>query len=285
MVAQAPTPFDPGNWGEIVELEQIAKVRVPCLGPDTWRPLPHATYVQMFEQALDRHGFTKSDALHYCGDSRKNERIKDLPQKGRFLSLYGLEHPGLPDIDGVNFEAGLGNSYDMTIAAGAGLGERVSVCSNGLYMGAISGFKRKHTIGIDRDREGMFDHVYELLDNAVGGIIAAAEGRAARIDRFKNTECGNKSARYVIMEAAKRKVIGPAAVLRVLKHWEEPEHPEFKDRNVWSLQNAFTSNDRGQSVFTQANRMGRLDGILDDHFGLSGDFPLNSEPQMVAADF
>ena len=281
----APTRFDPGNWGELVPIEQIAKVRVPERGPDSWRPLPHGTFVEMFEQTLDRHGFSISEPVHYRAESRKNEKILDLPKFGRFLSLYGITHPGLPEISGLRWEAGLGNSYDMTMAAGAGLGERVNVCSNGLYMGATAGFKRKHTVGIDRDREGMFEHVHDLMENAVGGILAAAEGRAARIDRFQNTECGDKSARFVIMEAAKRGVIGPAAVLRVLKHWESPEHPEFSDRNVWSLQNAFTSNDRGQSLFTQGKRMGRLDAVLDDHFGFSGHCPLEDDPQFVAADF
>ena len=277
-----PTPFDPGNWGEIVPIKTIANGRVPQRGPDTWRPLPHETFVNMIEQAFDRHGFTISEPVHYRGKARENEKIKDLPEYGRFLSLYGIAHPGLPQIEGVGWEGGFGNSYDMSMAARGGLGARVRVCSNGEYMGSEWEFSRKHTVGMDRDREGIFDHVYGLVDESVGNLLLAAEGQAARIDRFQNTECGDQSARFVILEAAKRGVIGPAATLRVLKHWEAPEHPEFKDRNVWSLHNAFTSNDRGKSLFTQAKRMTRLDGIMTDHFGFSGDSPLAEE---VAADF
>jgi hypothetical protein len=62
------------------------------------------------------------------------------------------------------------------------------------------------------------------------------------------------------------RIIGAAATMRVLGHWEEPEHPEFKDRSVDSLYNAFTSNDRGRNVITQASRFGRLDNILNARF-------------------
>ena len=50
----APTPFDQKNWGERVDMNTIRKIRVPQLGPDTWRPLPHETYVDMIEQAFSR---------------------------------------------------------------------------------------------------------------------------------------------------------------------------------------------------------------------------------------
>ena len=262
-----PTPFDPGNWGEITDIKTIQRTRVPSQGPDTWRPLPHGTFVEMIEQAFSRHGFTISEPVHYRAKARGNEKIQDLPEYGRFLSLYGITHPGLPSIEGLTWEGGFGNSYDMTMAAGGGLGDRVSVCSNGMYMGATHGFKRKHTVGMDRDRAGLFEHVFELVDNAIGGLLKQAEGRERQIKRFKNTGCEDVDARYVIMEAAKRGVIGAAATMRVLKHWETPEHREFKDRNVWSLQNAFTSNDRGRNMMTQSDRFGRLDGIINDRFG------------------
>lgn len=283
-----PTPFDPGNWGEITDIKTIERTRVPSQAPETWRPLPHGSFVHMIEQAFDRHGFTISEPLHYRGKSRGNAKIMDLPEHGRFLSLYGIAHPGLPDIDGLTWEGGFGNSYDMTVAAGGGLGERVSVCSNGQYMGATLGFKRKHTVGMDRDRDGVFQHVYDLVDSAVGGLLTQAEGRANQIERFKQTGCEDTDARYVIMEAAKRNVIGAAATMRVLEHWESPEHPEFKDRNVWSLNNAFTSNDRGRNMMTQSDRFTKLDSVINDRFGflpVSGDTPDIQHVSMGADEF
>ena len=141
-------------------------------------------------------------------------------------------------------------------------------------------------MGIDRDREGQFSTVFDLVDKSVSALLPQAESELHRINVWQNTECGDLDARWVILEAAKKGVIGAAATMRVLEHWENPEHTEFKVRNVWSLENAFTSNDRGQSVMTQADRFGRLNTVLDDRFGIvtegSGARPFG---ELVAADF
>jgi len=286
LVPQAPTPFDPKNWGERVDIKTISQSRIPVQGPESWRPLPHGTYVTMIEQAFDRHGFEISDPVHYRAKSRQNEKIKDQPTYGRFLSLYGIAHPGLPDVAGLNWESGFGNSYDMSTAAGGGIGTRLQVCSNGEYMGSMFGFKRKHTVGIDREREGAFESIYSLVDNCVGRLLTSATSVAQKIEVQTVTECSDVDARWVILEAAKRGVIGAAATMRVLEHWETPEHPEFKDRNVWSLRNAFTSNDRGQSLMTQSDRFGRLGGILDERFQIGeSPNPVTDEEAFVSADF
>ena len=280
LAPSAPTPFDPKNWGERVDIQRISKIRVPQIGPDTWRPLPHDTFVSMIEQAFSRHGFELSEPLHYRAKTTKNAKIKDQGEWGRFISLYGISHPGLPSTSEMTWEAGFVNSYDMTKSASGGLGRRVSVCSNGMFMGASSQFRRKHTVGIDRDREGHFSHVYDLVDSAIRNLLPAAEAEVARIDRWRNTPCDDDDARYVAIEAAKAGVTGAAGMMRVMKHWEEPEHPEFKDRNVWSLENAFTSNDRGQSLLTQSGRMARLADIIDARFSVG-----TPNAELAGADF
>ena len=282
MAPTAPTPFDPKNWGERADMNTIRKIRVPNLGPDTWRPLPHETYVNMIEQAFSRHGFQLSEPTHYRAKTTKNAKIKDQGDWGRFISLYGIAHPGLPSTSEMTWEAGFVNSYDMTKSASGGLGRRVSVCSNGMFMGAEAQFRRKHTTGIDRHRSGQFTHVYELVDDAINNLLPAAEAEVNRIEQWKTIECTDDDARFVIMEAAKANVMGNAATMRVLEHWEKPEHPEFKERNVWSLENAFTSNDRGQSLMTQSGRMSRLTDIIDARFDVG--IP-NEEPEMAAASF
>ena len=289
MVAlQAPTPFDPKNWGERVDIKTISQSRIPARGPESWRPLPHDTFVTMIEQAFDRHGFEISEPVHYRAKSRQNVKIKDPSEFGRFLSLYGIGHPGLPDIEGLNWESGFGNSYDMSTAAGGGIGTRLQVCSNGEYMGSMFGFKRKHTVGIDREDTGRFESIYTLVDNCVGGLLTHASSVAQKIHVQTVTECSDVDARWVILEAAKRGVIGAAATMRVLEHWETPEHVEFKDRNVWSLRNSFTSNDRGQSLLTQSDRFKQLSGILDDRFGTAESaesLDSSEETVSMAADF
>lgn len=274
-----PTPFDPGNWGEIVDIKAVQRTQVPILGPSSWRPFPHADYVNMVERTLSRHGFTYTEPLHYRGRSRDCGKIKDLPEFGRFLSLWGIAHAELPAFPGGTWEAAGINSYDMSKSVQLGLGERVKVCSNGMIMGANHLFKRKHTVGIDRDRDQHFMLIQDLVNKAVSGLLGQAQRRAERVYRLMDTECGNQQARDIIIEAAKEGIIGAAQTMKVVKHWEQPEHPEFSDRNAWSLFNAFTSNDRGRNVMTQSDRFTKLEYIFDNRFFAGG------KQHMQTADF
>ena len=54
---------------------------------------------------------------------------------------------------------------------------------------------------------------------------------------------------------------------KVLGEWREPSHPEFMERNVWSLQNSFTEVFKGR-VDLLPERTARLHGLLDWEVGL-----------------
>ena len=267
-----PTPYDAGSWGQRCDISTIRRTHVPNIGPDTWRPLPHETFVGMIEQSFDRHGFTISEPLHYRSKSVTNAKIKDQGEYGRFNTSYGIAHPLLPIIDGVSWESGWHNSYDMTKSAQGTLDKRTLICLNGMTVNdSISNFRRKHTSGIDLNRDGLFEHIYDLVNNTIGSLVSIAQAEASRVDRYKHTECNDADARWVILEAAKKNVIGAAATMKVLEHFEAPEHPEFKDGSVMCLENAFTSDGRGRNIFTQRERFGKLGKIIDSRFGFDNE--------------
>ena len=279
---EAPTPFDPKGWGERCDINTIRRTRVPSIGPNTWRPLPHGTFIDMIEQAFSRHGFTVSEPLHYRAKSTQNAKIKDLGEYGRFISTWGLAHPEMPEVSGLGWEASFVNSYDMTKSAQGALGRRIQICSNGLIMGTVeSSFRRKHTSGIDANREGLFEHIYDLVNNTVGNLTSTAQAETKRMEQYRQTECSDSDARWVIMEAAKKNVIGAAATMKVLEHFERPEHPEFRDGSVMCLDNAFTSNDRGKNIMTQSDRFRKLSDIIDTRFG----FNSNVDSEELATNF
>lgn len=284
-----PTPYNPKAWGERVDDKTIQRTPIPVQGPEGWRPMPHHLYTSMIEQEFARQGFEISEPVHYRGKSRDNKKIRDLPEHGRFLTMYGISHPTLASIDGLTWEVAVLNSYDMTASLRLLLARRLMVCMNGAWFGSgeeQAGFRRKHTKGLDKDREGHFESVQALVNDSISSLASQVEGEEKRIIRWKNTECSDDDARYVAIEAAKQGVIGGAAVLRVLEHWQTPEHREFKDRNVWSLENAFTSNDRGRNLFTQGSRMSRLDGIISNRFGFTAQIvPDSMDEDYVDASF
>ena len=287
----APKPYDPKSWGERVSIGTIARVRVPVLGPKRWKPLPHDVFVRMIEQLFAARGFTLSEPVHYMSGTTKNKKIKDPAEYGKFLSMYGIAHPLLPECADLTWEAAFINSYDMTRSARGVLGERVGVCTNGMFVGDL-GFRRKHTIGIDPEDDMSFSRLHEMIDKTIESLVPKAEARVKQIEQYKNTECSDDDARWCILQAAKTgqglgpQVIQNSATLKVLKHWEEPEHPEFKDRNLWSLQNAFTSHDRGRNLMTQETRMSRLTGIFNERFNLAPVEVLGGpNDELTSADF
>jgi hypothetical protein len=53
----------------------------------------------------------------------------------------------------------------------------------------------------------------------------------------------------------------------VLEEWRRPKHPEFADRNAWSLFNAFTEVQKG-GLWRLPRRTEALHGVMDAHCGL-----------------
>mgnify|MGYP003134419127 FL=1 len=265
---KAPVPFDGGNWGEVWDRERLKDLSVPKLGPSDWRPIPHDQFVGMAENALESAGFRISDSLNYVGLSRESakKRVPDLPKYGRFLTMFGITHKDiLPDVAGISWEMALVQSCDMSIALGGLFGKRVHVCSNGMFNADYS-FRRKHTKGVDPSNMGEFTPVDDLLKNMIANVQQCAEIEVTRMAKYKETECTQDDARFLIIEAVKNGVIAKAHVLDVLEHFNNPEHVEFKEDNVWSLENAFTSFGRGRSLFDQGQKMSNLTKIIDQRF-------------------
>ncbi len=273
-IPNKPTVFDPKNWGDPLTPKQVGNIRVPVQVPDSYRAFPHEQYISLIERELDKQGFVASEGVHYAcksrvpKDSNGNPKINDLPERGRFLSLWGVKHPLLPDIPGLSWEVGGNNSYDMSCSNEILLARRVLICSNGMVLSKIdSRMRKKHTKGIDRDYDGQFERLQIMVQKAIGNLHTMATEEAGRIENRKQVEVTDDDMRYLCVEAAKDKVIGWAAIERVMEHWHNPEHVEFKDRNLWSAENAFTSNDRGANVMTQGTRFSRLDSIIAKRYG------------------
>ena len=63
---------------------------------------------------------------------------------------------------------------------------------------------------------------------------------------------------------AKKDITTWQSIPHVLKHWEKPEHDEFKGRNAQVLLNAFTSSWRGTNPFSLHNKSKRVRSFLVD---------------------
>ena len=79
---------------------------------------------------------------------------------------------------------------------------------------------------------------------------------------YRDREMSNAEAHDLIVRALDARAITTTMVPKVLEQWRSPNHPEFKDRNLWSLYNAFTETLKG-GLLKLPQRSEALHGVLD----------------------
>jgi hypothetical protein len=270
----SPTIFEPDEAAKRpvyirATEEQFRNYRVPAIGPDSWRPLPSHTAFDFLSKELADKGFRHSDPAFILCRTRKNPKIGDQGTHDRHMIQMTIDHPNLATVDGYSWNISLLNSYDMSWACRFEGGSEYDRCANGLSWGIEESSSRKHTKGINENYDDAFEVIRKHIARSVEGIIPSFEKQVRALDWQRQTECTDDDARFVTVEAVKQKVVNAARIMKVLEHWWSPEHPEFKERTVWSLMQAFTSSDRGRNMSDRGSRFHRLESIIDRRFGRS----------------
>ena len=127
---------------------------------------------------------------------------------------------------------GIRNSHDKHYSLGLISGRQVRVCSNGLFNSTIN-VSRKHHGDIMLNLPGM-------ITKAVGDFSLAAQKQQEQIACYKQAELSTMEANDLLVKAVECDAISGSKLSQVIKAYNTPPHPEFQDRNVWSLVNAFT---------------------------------------------
>lgn len=253
-----PATYTNRKWGTAYgTLDEIRKIPLPER-TESYVPVPQDTLYMMWADAMQQAGFNLSDAVHWTNGAQ-------------FVSVVGITRDDLK-INGVNAEfgytAGILNSYNKSRAVSTGVGTEVRICTNGMFSAEVK-LKTRHTL-----------NVFDRLDEFVMHSVLTTSRRAWAIrDMFEEyatrevTMSDDRIIDHVLVEAARQEVIPGSGILEVYKHWKTPEHNEFKERNLWSLYNAFTSYNRGRSMFASADRYGRLHSLFKKEFALENETP------------
>jgi hypothetical protein len=187
-------------------------------GTATHRPVPHSKIVEAVIESL---GF------------RKYEVVRDeygvSPDGNRMFGFLEINEGGSE----VRFAIGLRNSHDKSFALGITVGYRVFVCDNLSFHGDFTPVTKKHSKN--------FDYI-DVIGGAVDKMQRSFGPMQRQIDAWKGLTLPDIRAKEVIYEAF------IASTLDVPKHlarhvhqaYFEPAYPEFRERTMWSLSNAFT---------------------------------------------
>jgi hypothetical protein len=201
-----------------VSREALAHCVTP-LATATHQPVPHAFLVDVIEETLHKRGLEIA---------RQEYAIQTEGQK--LFATFVLKSALRNDY---SFALGLRSGNDKSMAVQMVAGANVFVCDNMALSGQLTTLCRKHTSGLDVRAE------------IAGGVNRAQERFALLadgIDRLKAHSLAGKDvvAKSVILDAALEGIIPLRLLPDVAKHYFEPIHDEFRERNLWTLHNAFT---------------------------------------------
>jgi len=240
---------NPCEWG------QVADANTPG-STSSHYPLAHKTFVAQIKSSLGNSGYRIEKEAHqltHNGDRYVGvmKLVRDTTQQ----SLFG------DNDEGGGLLLGARNSHDKAWSTGIISGAHLSVCSNGLFNGEVK-IARKHTRHLLRD-------LPDLCEGAIRRFNIAAQKQCEQIAAYKQCELTTREANDIMIKALEGGAITASKLPKVIKAYKESPHPEFRDRNMWSLTNAFTEVYKEMSVDNVMSRSFNLHNVMDSHVALA----------------
>ena len=233
-VANVPTP--PVEYRKKENAQGVRNV--------SYQPVAHDYVVNRTKESLVKSGFIIQDEIHSLARDDKH-----------YFGLFSVDHPNREATDR-GCVVGVRNSHDKTFPAGLCAGDAPFVCDNLIFTNTIK-LARRHTCNILNDLDFM-------INRALGKLFGFWHGQDSRIEAYKNRSIGNVYANDLIIKAAQSGALPKSKIIDVVNQWESSDHPEFWDRNVNSLYNAFTEVYKGNLV-QLPNRSDALHSVLDGY--------------------
>jgi len=222
---------------------------------DSWRPVPHADVVEVLTERAGARGLKITSARfavlpgYLCPTPGTSV---ELPGARLFGSLDFAPVSGMPFPPGCTPSAGIRDSRDKSFSLSILAGARVLVCANGV-LSAEHIISRKHTSGID---------LVESVDNVLDAFMESVRGFQALHKGLSNWRLTRTRASALTVDLARAGAFSSSDILLVLAEYEAPSHPEFSERNAWSLYNAATARMKTQSPGRQVDGFKALNGVL-----------------------
>ena len=209
--------------------EDILEVETPEPLTPKHVTVPHKFFVEEAEKNFVGKGldikeekyFLSRDKMKYAGvyilDRKLNEPTEALNEQHN------------PDLM-LSFV----NSNDKTMSAGVFFGTHMPSCTN---VGWWDSFwiKRRHIGSVMEDLSISIKSFFDNLENNILGYNQL-------MDHYKETSIDDLTAKGIIVEGAKEKVIPSSKILPVVKEWDKPSFEyDNNEKNLYRLHNSFTT--------------------------------------------
>jgi hypothetical protein len=220
----------------VVTREELESVPVP---PRTrsFTPIPHGDFIDIIGREASQVGLELGESTYAWG--QEGQQLFGVSE------VLGQDHLN----NQVRLMMGYRSSYNKSLAAAICFGSKVFVCSNLCFSGyagedGVSGqVSHRHSRYVHRG-------FGERLQSAMGQFELFRNMQETFFRRLGDFPLDDDAAYATIVRAAQTGAISSDKVVRVADQWlyqeNEPEseaenwHPEFQERNAWSLFNCFT---------------------------------------------
>jgi len=231
----------------------------------TFQPIPHGRILDAVCRSVSTSGFEIGRQAHQLShNDQRYHGVLELIQTDKTRQTPSLFGDG--DDGSRTILLGLRNSHDKSNPFGLVSGTHVRVCSNGLFNGQVEK-KTKHTRYID-------SRLDRLIDEAVGEFLLLNQKQGEQIAMYKQYQLSDEEAYAFVGRSIDRYGANDGAICaskssKVYKAYFTPPHPEFAERNLWSLVNAFTEVYNEMSIENIVDRSKRLHHMADMKVGLA----------------
>lgn len=242
-----------------VEFEQLKNVKTP-VGTDSFRPVPHATLVELTLAAITAAGLAV-----------QNQEFSLARGGLRFFGGFSLIGEGI-NSDERTSVLGLRNANDKSFAAALCIGNQMLVCENLCFSSDIK-LARRHTTNVLADLPG-------VIADAIARVVSHWTDMESRIQSYKSMEISEKTVAELLVSLADAKALPPRDIYSAVKEFRSPRHPEFKGHSLWSLYNAVTENLKGSDLTKLPFRTMKMQTLFD---ALANHLPV-IEAQVIVGD-
>lgn len=185
----------------------------------TFKPIKHADLVDEVHEGLARRQLSVlKDEYAVSEDGMKLFGVLDLAtSSGDF-----------------RFSIGIRNANDKSMRFGMVSGLRVFVCDNLAFSGEFFAIQAKHTKKLD---------IMDSIALGIDRIQRNFKPLEQQVQHWKANQLSDDRAKAIIYDAfIQKRLDAPKHLASAVGDcYFNPSYPEFEPRNLWSLQNAFTS--------------------------------------------
>ena len=229
---------------ELVTWDQLKQVPIPE-ATRTHQPVEHHQLFHRLAETLEVLNYSTENAEHLISHDGQ-----------RYVGKLNIQNEKF-STDDYKYKIAVFNSHDKTLPVALIEGTDTFVCSNGLYTGEFI-VSNKHT-------RNVWDTIYTELRNFAFGLEERKNEMFHSIEKLRDYDfSSNTEVHDFLIRAMKNNIINPTDIKPILKHWEEPEHQEFKDRNGYSLLNAHTSHWRNSNQFTLPRKTIKIKEFINE---------------------